>query len=90
MNQTTAFHQLGRFIFLFQHVESALTELLVLMARADDEVIRILVNELEYSKRVKTTDVMFALFVDLLSPSDETAKKEFHELMDEINKLGER
>ncbi|HEX5055921.1 MAG TPA: hypothetical protein VFX02_05435 [Gammaproteobacteria bacterium] len=60
INQSTAFHQFGRFIFLFQHIESALTELLVLMAEADDEAVRILANELEFSKRVKTTDVMFA------------------------------
>ena len=90
MDQTTAFHQLGRFVFLFQHVEAALTELLVLMARADDEAIRILVNELEFSKRVKTTDVMFARFVDLLRDPDENAKAEFHKLMNDIVKLGER
>jgi phenylpyruvate tautomerase PptA (4-oxalocrotonate tautomerase family) len=48
MNQPTAYHQIGRFIVSFQHAEAALTELLVLMAHADDEAIRILVNELEY------------------------------------------
>ena len=90
MNQPTAFHQLGRFIFLFQHVEAALTELLILMVRADDGAIRILINELEFSKRVKTTDVMFARFVDLLSEPDETAKAEFHKLMVDVLKLGER
>ncbi|MDP1683302.1 MAG: hypothetical protein Q8L39_16205 [Burkholderiales bacterium] len=89
MDQSTAFHQLGRFVFLFQHVEAALTELLVLMARADDEAIRILTNELEFSQRVKTTDVMFARFVDLRKP-DETAKAEFHKLMVDVLKLGER
>jgi len=90
MSDSTAFHQLGRFIFLFQHVEAALTELLVLMSRADDEAIRILVNELEFSKRVKTTDVMFARFVDLHRNADEALKIEFHKLMVEIEKLGTR
>lgn len=90
MNQPTAFHQLGRFIFLFQHIEAALTELLVLMAHTDDEAIRILVNELEFSKRVKTTDVMFARFVDLLRNPNEAAKVEFHKLMVDLIKLGER
>jgi hypothetical protein len=91
MDQPTPFHQLGRFIVLFQHIEAELTEMLVLMSRADDdEAIRILVNELEYSKRVKTTDVMFARFVDLLPSTDTVDKAEFHTLMVELGKLGER
>jgi len=90
MNQPTPFHQLGRFVVLFQHIEAELTELLVLMSRADDEVIRILVNELEFSKRVKTTDVLFARFIDLLPNSEPSEKTEFHKLMVELTKLGER
>ncbi len=90
MDRPTAFLQLGRFVFLFQHVEAALTELLVLMARSDDEAIRILINDLEFSSRVKTTDVMFARFVDLLRTPDELAKIEFHKLMVDVLKLGER
>jgi hypothetical protein len=90
MDKPSAFHQLGRFIFLFQHVESALTELLVLMAHGDGEATRILVNELEFSKRVKTTDVMFARFVDLHNDSDVGQKSEFHLLMNEVLKFGER
>jgi len=86
----TTLHQIGQFIFSFQHVESALTELLVLMAKADDEAIRILVNELDYSKRVKTTDVMFARFVNLQRNPASAAKAEFHKLMDGLLKLGER
>jgi hypothetical protein len=60
------------------------------MTRADDEAIRILVNELEFSKRAKTTDVMFARFVDLNRQADEALKTEFHKLMVEVNKLGTR
>ena len=90
MNQYTAYHQIGSFVVSFQHLEAVLTELLVLMARADDEAIRILVNELEFSKRVKTTAVMFAWFVGLQREPDETAKAEFHKLMVELGKLGER
>jgi hypothetical protein len=90
MTDSTAFHQLGRFIFLFQHVEAALTELLVLMTHADDEAIRILVNELEFNKRVKTTDVMFARTVDLRRNADEALKISFHKLMVEIDRLGTR
>ncbi|MES2237348.1 MAG: hypothetical protein V4500_06310 [Pseudomonadota bacterium] len=90
MSQPTAFHQLGRFIFLFQHIEAALTELLVLLARADDETTRILVNELEYGKRVTTTDVMFAWFAELGPESAKTAKADFHKIMVELIELGKR
>ena len=90
MNHPTAYHQLGRFIVSFQHAEATLTELLVLIVNADEEAIRILVNELEYNNRVKTTDVMFARFVDLHREPDEATKSEFHKLMVEFGKLGER
>jgi hypothetical protein len=39
---------------------------------------------------VKTTDVLFARFVDLLRDPDQVAKAEFHSLMVELRKLGER
>ena len=90
MTQPTAYHQLGHLIVTFQHAEGALTELLVLMAGADDEKVRILVNELQYSQRIKTTDVLFARFVDLMREPDLVAKEEFHKLMVELGKLGER
>jgi len=90
MTEISTYHQIGRFVFMFQHAEAALTELLVLMAGADDEFVRILVNELEYNKRVKTTDVMFARFIDLRRQPDQAAKAEFHDLMVELLSLGER
>lgn len=90
MNNPTALHQLGRFIFLFQHTEAALTELLALMAGVDDEFIRILVNDLEYAQRVKTTGVLFARFLDIRRGSYEKEKGEFRALLVELLKLGER
>lgn len=90
MQESRSYQQIGHFVVMFQHAEQQLTELLVLMADADDEFVRILVNELQYSKRVKTTDVMFARFVDLLSNPDQSAKQRFHDLMAELLKLGNR
>ena len=87
MNTVTAFHQLGRFIFLFQHIESALTEMLVLMASADDEAVRILINEHDFGKRVRTTDVMFSWFINARHVPDDGCKQEFHKLMDDIVEL---
>jgi len=87
---TTAYHQLGWFIVEFQHLEDAVNNLLVLMADADCEVVRILVNELEYSKRLKTADVLFSRFTDIRSNTDPTKKTEFHKLMTELIELGQR
>ncbi len=90
MSHSASYGQLGRFIVEFQHAEAALTDLLVLISKADDEAVRILVNELEYSKRVKTTDVMFAWFVDVHRNAVEAEKLQFHRLMVELLRLGER
>jgi hypothetical protein len=90
MNSPTAYHQLGRFIVMFQHLEGAVNNLLVLMADTDDEVVRILANDLEYFRRLKTADFLFARFVDLRNNTQMEAKTEFSKLMVELRKLGER
>lgn len=86
----TAYHQLGRFIVNFQHLEEAVNDLLVLMANTDDGVVRILANDLEYGKRLNTADVLFARFVDLRNNTDTESKAKFHKLMVELRELGER
>jgi len=88
MAAPSAYHQLGLFIVDFQHAEETINEILILMAQADDEAIRILINELDYSQRLKTADVMFARFAGLRR--DESANAEFHKLMDKLAKLGAR
>jgi len=65
-------------------------DLLALMANTDDGVVRILANDLEYSKRLNTADVLFAHFVDLRNNKQPEAKTEFHKLMAKLRKLGER
>jgi hypothetical protein len=90
MTSPTAYHQLGRFIVAFQHLEEAVNELLELMSGGDCEATRILANDLEYSKRLNTADVLFARFVDIRNNTEPTAKAEFHQLMVELQQLGER
>jgi hypothetical protein len=90
MNTPSAYHQLGQFIVTFQHLEDTVDKLLVLMANTDDGVVQILANDLEYSKRLNTADVLFARFVDLRNNTRPEAKDEFHKLMAELRKLGER
>ena len=90
MNTLTAYHQLGKFIVSFQYLEEGVNNLLVLLSDTDSEVVQILVTELEYSKRLKTADVLFAYFVDIRSNTQPALKAEFHKLMVELRDLGER
>ncbi len=90
MTSPTAYHQLGRFIVAFQHLEGAVNELLELMSGGDCEATRILANDLEYGKRLNTADVLFARFVDIRNNTDPAEKVEFHKLMVELRELGER
>ena len=86
----TAYHQLGRFIVAFQHLEDAVNDLLELTSGGDSEATRILANDLEFSKRLNTADVLFARFVDITANTDAAAKDEFHKLMVDLRALGER
>ena len=86
----TPYHQIGQFIVWFQRVEEAIKEILVLLVNMDDEAVRILVNDLEYSQRLTTVDVMFARVVSLQGEPDLSAKDDFHKLMVELRRLGER
>jgi hypothetical protein len=90
MSHPTAYHQLGQFIVSFQHLEGALNDMFELLAGGDCEATRILVNDLEYGKRLNTADVLFARFVDIRMNTDPASKGEFHRLMVELRELGER
>ena len=86
----TAYHQLGRFIVDFQHLESAVSEVIVLLAGGDEEAARILANDLEYSKRLNTADVLFGRFIAIRANIDPASKAEFHKLMVDLRELGQR
>lgn len=90
MTKPTAYHQLGRFIVEFQSVESLLSDVLALVSKSDEESVYILANELDFSKRLKTANVLFARFVGLHAIDSEAAKAEFHSLVVELGKLSER
>lgn len=86
-----AYRQLGKFIVSFQHAEDAINEILVLLSKADDdEAVRILMNELGYSQRLKTVDALFTRFVDLRQDSDKSETVEFHKLIGDLGNLGTR
>ena len=87
---SSAYHQLGRFIVQFQHLEGAINDILELAAGGDSEATLILINELEYSRRLDTADVLFARFVDLHREREASFKDSFHTLIVKLRKLGER
>lgn len=84
------FEQIGKFIYKFQIIESQINDLILLMADADDEMINILMNELGFFQRVKTSDVMFARFIDVRRGIDTAEKSSFHKTMSSLQKLAER
>ena len=105
MKEKATYDQIGHFVVRFQQVEEQLTDLLELttvtktenqtialngLIHADEELVRILKNERQYSKRVNATETRFARFVDLLPAPDQSAKQRFHGLMEELRKLGKR
>ncbi|MBL0211978.1 MAG: hypothetical protein IPQ13_13870 [Holophagaceae bacterium] len=90
MNSPTALHQLGLFIFSFQHVENRLKNLIALIAGDDEEATQILINYMEYNQLIKTIDVLFARYINIHKDAEKSVKDEFHNLMVDLGKLGER
>lgn len=90
MTQPSAYHQLGRFVVGFQHLENGVKELLVLLANTDSEAVLILVNELGFRQLLDTADVMFSRFVDVRRNTQPNLKSEFHRLMGDLGRLGTR
>lgn len=90
MMELTAYHQLGKFIVSFQHVERQINDIILLIAGSDDEFVYILINELDYSERIRTMDVMFARFADLRTNIGEQEKSLFHSMVVSAGKLCER
>jgi hypothetical protein len=89
MSENVLYQQLGRFVVLFQRLESSLIEITTLIAdHKDYEVVQILLTEIEYRRLVESTDVLFSYFVDLLHQADTDAKARFHSLMNRCSELG--
>ena len=90
MADVTAYHQLGKFVVGFQALEELLNEVIALIARSDQESVQILTNELEFSKRLKAAEVLFARFVGINTRDDGAATRDFHSVIVELYKLSER
>lgn len=86
----TTYHQLGRVVVSFQHVDHALAEVILLLAGGDEETVRILIHDLGYMQRVRAASTLFTRFVDLRSGLPADAKQDFYALLALLEKLGQR
>jgi hypothetical protein len=90
MTPSAALQSVGTYVVQFQQLESQINQIIVLLAGGDEEVTRILINELEFSKRLKTADVLFAYFLSLRTGDTKDMRNQFHALIATLGQVGER
>jgi hypothetical protein len=91
MDSPSAYHQLGSFVVQFQRIERNLCDVIRLLVVArDEEMVNILMQELDNSKRLRTADVLFSRFLDVRNGDYTEQKKQFHSLITKLQKLAER
>ena len=82
------YHQLGKFIVLFQRLEAQVTDIALQIVNGNDEFVRILIRQHAFSSLVKTTDVLFSRYVDERT-IDDREKNIFHKLIVKCSELAE-
>ena len=82
------YHQLGKFIVIFQKVEAEVTEIVIQIVDGNYEFVKILTAQHEFSSLLKTADVLFARYVDERT-IDNSEKSIFHKLIVKCLKLAE-
>lgn len=91
MHNPDAYHLLGKFIVTFQHLEDCVKEVICLLVQAkDEEITRILMNELDNSARLSTVDVLFQRFTSVRVGDFSTENADFHKLIVDVKDLGTR
>ena len=87
MAENAHHQQLGKFVVLFQGLESALVEMFGVTA-GEDYAAAILPAETRYRRLVGSTDLTFSHFVDQLRQPALETKARFHELMERCLDIG--
>jgi len=82
------YHQLGKFVVVFQRLEAQVTDIVLLIVKGNPEFVRILITQHEFSSLLKTTDVLFSRYVDERT-IDDSEKAIFHKLIVECSKIAE-
>jgi len=82
------YHQLGKFVVIFQRLEAQITEIVLQIVNGNGEFVRILITQHGFSPLLKTTDVLFSRYVDERTIAD-SEKSIFHKLIVKCSKLAE-
>jgi len=91
MTHSDSYQLLGKFIVTFQHLEDCIKEIIALLVQArDEEMTRILMNELDNSARLRTVDVLFQRFTSVRTGDFQKKNADFHKLITDLKKLGTR
>jgi hypothetical protein len=87
MVENTHYQQIGKFVVLFQGLESSLIGMIGAITD-EDYAAPILPAETKYRRLIGATDVNFSHIVDRLHQPDLEAKARFHELMEKCLHIG--
>jgi hypothetical protein len=91
MTEPDSYQLLGKFIVTFQHLEDCVKDVISLLVQTkDEEMTRILMNELDNSARLRTVDVLFQRFTSVRTGDFRKENSEFHKLIIDLQKLGSR
>lgn len=82
------YHQLGKFIVIFQRLEAQVADIVLKIVNGNDEFVDILITQHALSSLLKTTDVLFSRYVDERT-IDDSEKSIFHKLIVKCLKLAE-
>ncbi len=82
------YHHIGKFVVMFQKFEAGAIDIVLEIVRGNDEFVRILITQHEFSGLLKRTDVLFARYVDERT-INESEKGVFHKLIVKCLKFGE-
>ena len=73
---------------MFQKLEAGVTDIVLQIVHGNDEFVRILITQHDFSTLLRTTDVLFSRYVDERT-IDDAEKSVFHKLIVRALKLGE-
>lgn len=89
MDSASIHQQLGRFVVMFQSLEDAVQEIIILIAGKKEYVAKAFLTRTEFHSKVEIADVIFTHFAEITANTDASAKDEFHKLMNACKDVGE-
>jgi hypothetical protein len=90
MNIDVSHARLGQFIVDFQQVEAEVENIVLLLAGGNELAIKMLLARMEYGALLTAADSLFAYAADSTNGIKPDRVKQFHKLMDDLHRLGQR